>query len=66
MLVTDRNCQPLKMSQIDKVNDSYNDLLSDIAEFLQIGQNLQAIHVMKRMRLNLKTNQLDGVRNCLS
>ena len=33
-----------------RVNDSYNDLLSDIAyEFLQIGQNLQAIHVMKRI-----------------
>ena len=33
-----------------RVNDSYNDLLSDIAyEFLQIGQNTQAIHVMKRI-----------------
>ena len=33
-----------------RVNDSYNDLLSDSAyEFLQIGQNLQAIHVMKRI-----------------
>jgi Cytochrome c biogenesis factor len=33
-----------------RVNDSYNDLLSDIAyEFLQIGQNFQAIEVMKRI-----------------
>lgn len=33
-----------------RVNDSYNDLLSDIAyEFLQICQNTQAIHVMKRI-----------------
>ena len=33
-----------------RVNDSFNDLLSDIAyEFLQIGQNTQAIHVMKRI-----------------
>ena len=33
-----------------RVNDSYNDLLSDTAyEFLQIGQNLQAIYVMKRI-----------------